>query len=108
MKNESFKELLEDDFIKVLLIVKHTTSKKCLENEVSDEVDPEGETRPLKISFGSRSLANKVLFSVYKLLRIFYLSIIFYFLPMLSVVVSGVLPIKFQDHHIIPANVTLV
>lgn len=37
LKNESFKELLEKDFIKKVLVVTHTTSKKCRNFEVCSE-----------------------------------------------------------------------
>ena len=52
LKNESFKELIEKPFVRVVFRFKHTTSKKCKENEMSDEVNDEtGEKRPLKIAF---------------------------------------------------------
>jgi len=51
MKNESFKELTEKKFTSRTLIVKHTTSKKCSETDLSDEKDENGELRLLKIKF---------------------------------------------------------
>lgn len=39
IKNESFKELIERPFVKVVTRIKHTTSKKCKEIEKSDEVN---------------------------------------------------------------------
>ena len=35
MKNESFKELLEDKFVGKVLVIEHTTSKKCHHDENS-------------------------------------------------------------------------
>jgi hypothetical protein len=52
LKNESFKELIEKEFVVKATVVKHTTSKKCDPTEMSDEIDTEtGELRPLKIDF---------------------------------------------------------
>ena len=43
MKNESFQEMIEEDFCKDVLVIKHTTSKKCLVDELcEDEFDAEG------------------------------------------------------------------
>lgn len=49
MKNESFKELTEKDFTSKVLIVCHTTSKKCPVEDLSTEKDENGNFRPLKI-----------------------------------------------------------
>ena len=43
MKNESFQEMIEEDFCKDVLVIKHTTSKKCQVDELcEDEFDAEG------------------------------------------------------------------
>jgi hypothetical protein len=63
LRNESMKLLIEPELTEKVLIVRHTTSKKCLDDELSTEIDEEGDQRPLKIRFGSRSCLNKVLWS---------------------------------------------
>lgn len=63
LRNESMKLLIEPELTEKVLIIKHTTSKKCLDNELSTELDEDGDNRPLKIRFGSRSCLNKVLYS---------------------------------------------
>jgi len=93
MKNESMKELVEKKFVKKVLVIKHTTSKKCKEDEYSDSKDQDGNLRPLRVTFKSRTLLNKVLFAVYKIQRSFYVSVFFYFLPFSSILVSTILPI---------------
>ena len=93
MKNESFKELIEKKFVKKVLVIKHTTSKKCKEDEYSGVRDQDGNMRPLRIMFKSRTLLNKVLFMIYKVLRAFYVSVFFYFLPFSSILISSILPI---------------
>ena len=42
MKNESMKELIEKKFVKRVLVIKHTTSKKCKEDEFTDSKDQDG------------------------------------------------------------------
>jgi len=93
MKNESMKELIEKKFVKRVLVIKHTTSKKCKEDEFSDNKDQDGNLRPLRVTFKSRALLNKVLFAVYKIQRSFYVSVFFYFLPFSSILISTILPI---------------
>lgn len=95
MKNESFQEMIEEEFCKDVLVIKHTTSKKCLADELCEsERDEEGEFRALKKTFESRTCGNKVMYLIYKVMRSIYLSCIYYFLPMAAVVISGYIPIK--------------
>ncbi len=42
MKNESFKELVEMEFVKVATRVEHTTSKNCSDTELSVVLDENG------------------------------------------------------------------
>ena len=51
LKNESFKELLEEEFQEKVLLIKHTSSKKCKFGELSDVQDENGDCRQLKIAF---------------------------------------------------------
>lgn len=55
MKGESFKAMCEKEFTKKVLVVQHTTSKKCKLEELSQVKDEDGNFRPLKIEFKSRS-----------------------------------------------------
>jgi hypothetical protein len=96
MKNESFKELIEEKFTKKVLIIKHTTSKKCKPHELSDEKDEYGEFRPLKVSFKDRETMNKVFFVVYKILKGFYVSFYFYFIPFTVILISAIVPILYR------------
>jgi hypothetical protein len=59
MKGESFRKLIEKDFTEKVFIVAHTSSKKCGEEELSEIKDDEGEFRPLKVTWTSRSCGNK-------------------------------------------------
>jgi len=43
LRNESMKLLIEPELTEKVLIVRHTTSKKCLDDELSTEIDEEGE-----------------------------------------------------------------
>ena len=93
LKNESMKELVEKKFYKRVLLIKHTTSKKCQAGELSTVKDEEGDFRPLRVSFASRTLINKVLFCIYKFLRAFYVSLFYYFIPFTAIIISTLLPI---------------
>ena len=105
LKNESFKELLEEGFVTKATIIRHTSSKKCSSTALSDEVDKAtGEKRLLKIEFRKRACANKILFGIYKFLRTFYASIFFYFMPFASVIISALLPIFFRGKELDPPN----
>ena len=105
MKNESFKKLLEQDFTKHACVISHTTSKKCRESELIQDRDPHSDFvmhRPLKVVFASRSRTNKVLYVVYKGMRTFYVSVFYYFLPFLSIVMSCILPVIFRKYFVPP------
>ena len=96
LKNESFKELLEEKFTEKVLIIQHTTSKKCGVNELSSEKNEEGDYRPLKVSFKDRELMNKIFFVVYKIIKGFYVSFYFYFIPFTIILISAIVPIKYR------------
>jgi hypothetical protein len=49
LRNESMKKLIMKEVTDRLLVIRHTTSKKCKDYEVSDVRDELGELRPLKI-----------------------------------------------------------
>jgi len=99
MKNENFKRLIEERFSKPALVICHTTSKKCKLSEVSSQKDEKTQRfRPMKITFESRNFVNKILFFTYKLLRTFYVSFFYYFLPFLCVIVSTIVPTYFRGN----------
>lgn len=106
MKNESFKKLLEEEFTKRTCVIAHTTSKKCRESEVIQVTDhPHSDfvmCRPLKVTFARRTQTNKALYVVYKAMRTFYVSVFYYFLPFLSIVMSCVLPVIFRKYFVPP------
>jgi hypothetical protein len=105
MKNESFKKLLEQEFTQHACVISHTTSKKCREGELIQDRDPHSDFvmyRPLKVVFSSRSRTNKVLYVVYKGMRTFYVSVFYYFLPFLSIVMSCILPVIFRKYFVPP------
>jgi hypothetical protein len=97
MKNEQFKQLTSKRFLEYATKIQHTTSKKCSETELSIEIDENGNNRPLKVTFLSRTWFNKILFVLYKILRIFYVSIFYYFLPFSTIVISALVPIFYRN-----------
>lgn len=106
LKNESFKELTERKFTAKTLIIHHTTSKKCAETDLSEEIDKEGNPRPLRIIFASRTTLNKCLYVIYKFLRTFYVSVFFYFLPFTSIIISTLVPLYWRRYFVleVPLN----
>ena len=96
LKNESIKVLVEKKFYKRVMIVNHTTSKKCLLHELSNVKDENGDYRPLRITFQARKPLNLVLFSIYKFLRAFYVSLFYYFLPFSAIIISTIFPIIYR------------
>lgn len=96
LKNESIKVLVEKKFYKRVMVVNHTTSKKCRLEELSTVKDDEGDFRPLRVTFESRTILNMVLFSLYKFMRAFYVSLFYYFLPFSAILISTFLPIEYR------------
>ena len=88
--------LVEKKFYKRVIVINHTTSKKCRLEELSTVKDDDGERRPLRVTFESRTLLNMVLFSLYKFLRAFYVSLFYYFLPFSAILISTLLPIEYR------------
>ena len=69
---EPFKKLLSDDIANNILIVHHTTSKRCSEEEISTLRDDNDVPRPLRITWGSRNFSNKIMYFFYKMSRLFF------------------------------------
>ena len=97
LKNESFKEMLESKFENKVLVIKHTSSRKCKMGELSDVKDENDEFRPMKVAFKDRETLNKISFGVYRLMRNFYVSVYFYFFPFTVVVISAIVPIYYRS-----------
>lgn len=93
LRNECMKKLCESEFTEKIVIIRHTTSKKCLPDELSTVRDENGNLRPLKITFGSRECANKCMYTIYKVMRAFYVGIYFYFMPFTTILLTCIIPI---------------
>lgn len=61
------KKLIDPEVTERVLIVKHTSSKKCHEDELSTVMDENGDYRPLKVKFSERTCGNKCCYMVYKI-----------------------------------------
>ena len=94
LRNEPLTKLLEESEINEKIFVKHhTTSKRCGKHELSTVNDEHGNKRLLRISFGSRTCANKCLFTIYRLYRSFFVSMYFYFMPFICIMFSIIIPL---------------
>lgn len=94
MKGEGLRELIVERFTKKVLRVEHTTSKKCrVEERTGIWNEEKQEFRKLKIQFSERPIVNKLFFSLYKVLKTFYISVFFYYMPFLSIILSSLLPL---------------
>ena len=103
MNNEPLKELVKDDTSEELMPIQFTSSKKALSfdkgGEESGQVDENGEPICLKIDFmKDRSCCNKLLWSIYKIFRIFFVSVYFYFYPPFAIFLTFQLPFFFRSN----------
>lgn len=96
MKNESFQLLIEKDFTQKTCVIYHTTSKKCSPTEKAKVKDESGENRPLRVQFSDRTWINGILYVLYRVLRIFYVSTFYYFLPFSSIIMSTLIPLLYR------------
>jgi len=96
MRNEYFKKLIENSIAEKVLIVHHTTSKRCGADDLSDVKDDNGDYRKLKISFLDRDCGSKIKFIIYKFCRCFFVNTYFYFLPFFVVILSCMIPTFYQ------------
>lgn len=101
MKDESFKLLVDREFAEKVFEIAHTTSKKATEQDLSTVKDDSGEFRPLKVTMGSRSCGNKFMYIVYKINRAYFVSIYFYFLPFLSMLVGTSFTVITRDVNVV-------
>ena len=93
MRNEGCKTLLEEKVNEHVFKFRHTTSKRCEQNEASIIKDSFGVYRPLKVTFGSRNGCNRCLYIVYKVYRCWFVSLYLYFMPFLVIMLSITLPL---------------
>ncbi len=93
LRSESMKKLIEREVTEKILIVQHTSSKKCKAGEKSKILDEDGNYRPLKMTFRERDRCNKCLWVQYKCMRTFYVSVYFYFMPFATIVLTCLIPI---------------
>lgn len=89
---EPLKCIVEKRFTVPAFPIIHTSSKKCNPEEVGRIKDPQGKRYRLKISMNERSWTNITMFIVYKILRAFYVSMFYYFLPFTTIILSTLLP----------------
>lgn len=93
MSDEPMKLLLEEQFYSEYLVIRHTSSKKCQPEELSESISEETlEPRPMKVTWRERGPLFNFLRFVYLVLRSYYVSVYFYFLPFLSIILSSVIP----------------
>jgi hypothetical protein len=82
---DCLKELISYDG-EPILVIRHTTSKRCNKDELSILKDEHGRIRPLRANFSDRDFLDKVCYVIYKMLRTFIVSFYFYFMPFLAIV----------------------
>jgi len=97
VRNEPCKKLIEKECYEKVLVVHHTTSKSCGDQELSYVKDENGEFRKLKIKFSERPCGQKCGLIIYRMSRMFYVSIYFYFLPFFTIVFSVYIPLIFEN-----------
>jgi hypothetical protein len=90
MSDEPLKIMVEESVVEEIFVVNHTTSKKARESEMV--TDNEGVERPLKVTWQMRGPKFNFFRVIYFILRCYYVSIYFYFLPFLSIMVSILAP----------------
>ena len=98
LKDESLSNLINDEFLKRTLVINHTTSSLCGESEVTEVQDPEGDYRLRRVLFRERSLGNKAMFLVYRMQRLYFVSI-YYFLPFMGVILAVIIPLWKNKAH---------
>jgi len=88
MKDEPCKKLIEKEFTEKCFCIEHTSSRKASHHESADVINQDGYSRPLRISFRNRTCGNRCMFITYKICRCFYVSIYFYYLPFIAMIVG--------------------
>ena len=101
LRNEPLKELVNPETSSEFLQISFTTSAKARPfskgGEASDQIDDNGDPICMKISFiKDRDCVNKLFRIIYKVFRIFFVSIYFYYYPALAVWITFQVPIFFR------------
>jgi len=91
MGEEPMKKLTEDGFTGIVMRVKHTSSPRCDESELTEVADDDGEKRKLRLTFKDRP--NKCLRVLYIAVRMFYTAIYFYFFPIFAILIGALIPV---------------
>ena len=76
---------------------KEEQEKVSEKSSVEDEKEFEMPTH-IRISFSERKLLNKVLYLIYKIFRVFFTAIWFYFAPILALTASYTIPYAFNTN----------
>ena len=93
ISNEKCTKMLEDNAIaNKILQIQHTTSKSCHVDELSNAKDEEGNYRKMRIVYNDRPWFQKLLFTLYKVSRVWYVSFYVYSLPFLSIILNCLIP----------------
>ena len=94
IKNDEAKKLVYKEFCQKTFVIKHTTSSRCSDQE--EVVDPEtGESYKLKITFKDRGCLNKLQFLIYRIFRVWFVSVYYYFMPFSIVLINVWVPIRY-------------
>ena len=104
LRNEPLKQLVDEDTSERFMPVSFTSSPKARPfskgGQPSDVMDENGEPIAMKIRFwGDRSCCNRLLFSIYKFFRIFFVAVYFYFFPPISLFLTFQLPFYFRGNY---------
>lgn len=93
MRNEHCLKMLHDNAIgEKILQIQHTSSKSCNVDELSNVKDEEGNYRQMRIVYSERPCGQKCMYTLYKVCRIWYVSIYIYFLPFLAIILNIIIP----------------
>ena len=79
------------------------------EDDVPNDVDADQENTivlptHMKVVFSERSCLNKVLFSIYRIMRFFFVAVWFYFIPFVAMFASYAIPWYFHSYHPLGPN----
>ena len=94
LHNDKTKILVKKENCAKVFVIKRTTSSRCGSNEYSVDHSQDSKVK-LRLEFKERTCCNKVQFCIYKIFRVGYVSIYYYFLPFLVVSINIHIPIRF-------------
>jgi hypothetical protein len=95
--DQTLKKLIGEEVGDKLLIVRHTTSKRCKKNVMTEICDEKGRLRLMRVFFKDRSCTNKLIFIFYKGYRLIYIQVYFYLIPIVLLLLSFFIPAKYGD-----------